>query len=485
VTEQEARMRLCVIVVSVICVLVPGSAFGQQAWRKYFGGSATDMGYAVQQTFDGGYIVAGMTNSFGAGGFDVYAVKTDSFGTGMWSRVWGGTGGDVAYSVVQTADSGYVIAGGTSSFGSGGADVWLIKTNAVGDTLWSKTYGGASSDVAYSIGRTAGGGYVIAGSTQSYGPGTPAHPNVWLVLTDGSGNPFWSKVYGRDSNDYASSVQQTLDGGFIIAGQTSSFGAGSDDVYLIKTNPDGDTVWTRTYGGADVDVGNSVQQTTDTGYVITGSTRSYGAGSSDMYLIKTNAAGDTLWTRTYGGTAGDAGLCVRQTTDGGYIVAGQTMSFGAGGADFYVVRTDAVGDTLWTRTFGAESIDVAMAVRQTSDGGYIVAGTADPPGTSGVYDIYLIKMAPDSVGGIQESPKPFASSPKLEPTIVSGVLNLGVDSRQNTEYRAELLDAAGRKVIQLHAGVNDVSRLAPGVYFVRAVSRELSAASCQKVVLTR
>jgi hypothetical protein len=478
-------VRLYVMVVSVICVLVPGSAFGQQAWLKYFGGSAQDYGYDVQQTFDGGYIVAGMTRSFGAGVFDVYVVKTDSGGAGMWSRVWGGTESDAANSVIQTPDSGYAIAGGTASFGAGAADVWLIKTNADGDTLWSKTYGGASDEVAHSIGRVAAGGYVMAGNTQSYGPGTPTYPNVWLVLTDRSGNPFWSKVYGGDSNDLANSVQQTLDGGFIIAGYTNSFGAGSDDVYLIKTDGDGDTMWTRTYGGAGVDQGNSVQQTTDTGYVVAGSTTSFGAGSSDMYLIKTNAAGDTLWTKTYGGTAGEMGFCVRQTTDGGYIVVGQSRSFGAGQTDFYVVKANSSGDTLWTRTFGAESLDIAMAVRQTTDGGYVVAGIADPPGTSGVYDICLIKAAPDSVGGIQESPKPLAATHKLEPTIVSGVLNLGVDSRQNTEYRAELLDAAGRKVIELRAGANDVSGLAPGVYFVRAVSRELSAASCQKVVLTR
>jgi hypothetical protein len=472
-------MRLCVAVVSVICVLMPGSASGQQAWEKYFGGSDQDWGNAVQQTFDGGYIVVGITNSFGAGG-DAYAIKTDSFGAGMWSRFWGGTEGDLAQSVVQAGDSGYVVAGTTGSFGSGGSDVWLMKTNAAGDTLWSKTYGGASDELASSIGRTAGGGYIMSGYTYSYGPGTPARANAWLILTDGSGNPFWSRTYGRDSLDYANSVQQTLDGGFIIAGTTRSFGAGSDDVYLIKTNGGGDTVWTRTYGGAVADEGLSVQQTRDSGYVIAGRTRSYGAGSFDMYLIKTNAVGDTLWTRTYGGTGTDAGLSVRQTTDGGYIVAGSTKSFGAGENDSYIVKTDSSGDTLWTRTFGAESVDFAMAVRQTSDGGYIVAGAACPSGTSS-YDICLIKMAPDSAPGIEGSHKPQVASHKLEPTIVSGVLDLGVDSRQNTEDRADLLDVSGRKIIELHAGANDVSRLAPGVYFVR----DAQSQAARRIVIQR
>jgi hypothetical protein len=444
-------MRLCIMVVSVICVLMPGSASGRQAWQKYFGGSDQDYGYDVQQTFDGGYIVAGMTRSFGAGMLDVFVVKTDSTGAGIWTRVWGGTESDGAYSVVQAPDSGYAFAGVTNSSGAGGSDVWLIKTNAAGDTLWSKTYGGVSDEAALSLGRAAG-GYVMAGMTQSYGPGTPAQPNVWLILTDGSGNPFWTKTYGGDANDNAYSVQQTLDGGFIIAGYTTSFGAGSYDVYLIETNGDGDTVWTRTYGGAGADQGNSVQQTTDAGYVVAGSTDSHGAGSSDMYLIKTNAAGDTLWTRTYGGTAGDAGLCVRQTTDRGYIVVGLTRSFGAGQTDFYVVKTDSSGDTLWTRTFGAESVEVARAVRQTSDGGYMVAGYADPPGTSGVYDIYLVKMAPDSAGGIQESPKPLAPSHKLSATVLSGASDVG------RLASCIVYDAMGRRVMNPRSGIYFIDR---------------------------
>ena len=424
-------MRLCILIVSVICVLMPCPASGQQAWEKLFGGPVQDWGYAVQQTLDGGYIVVGMTNSFGTGDFDAYAVKTDSFGTGMWAGVWGGTDGECANSVVQAADSGYVIAGYTGSFGPGNNDVWLIKTNGAGDTLWTKTFGGASRpDGANSVGRTAAGGYIVAGFTQSFGPGTPTYANVWLILTDGSGNAFWTRNYGGDANDIAYSVQQTFDGGFIVAGTTQSFGNGSQ-VYLIRTDADGDTLWTRTYGGSDYEEGNSVQQTSDSGYIIAGKTTSFGATLGDMYLVKTNAVGETLWTRTYGGDSAEVANSVQQTTDGGYVLAGQTNSYGKQ-YQVYVVKTDADGDTLWTRTFGGDSLDVGNAIQQTSDGGYIVAGVADPPDTRRVYDVYLVKMAPDSVTGIEGSHNPQAASYKLEPTIVSGVLNLGVDSRQNT-----------------------------------------------------
>ncbi|MHC4540800.1 MAG: hypothetical protein ACYS74_13625, partial [Planctomycetota bacterium] len=162
----------------------------------------------------------------------------------------------------------------------------------------------------------------------------------------------FERTYGGSGDDIGSSVQQTTDGDYIVAGYTYSFGTGSSDVYLIKTDPSGDTLWTRTYGGSDIDYGYSVLQTTDGDYIVAGETQSFGAGPGDVYLIKTDPSGDTLWTRTYGGNGHDWGQSVQQTTDGGYIVSGQTNSFGPGQADVYLIKTDAVGDTLWTRTYG-------------------------------------------------------------------------------------------------------------------------------------
>jgi hypothetical protein len=166
---------------------------------------------------------------------------------------------------------------------------------------------------------------------------------VLFLLSFGQAQQTWTRTYGGNSADYGNSVQQTSDGGYIVAGRTLSFGAGAWDVYLIKTNPSGDTQWTRTYGGTGDDYGNSVQQTSDGGYIIAGYTESFGAGDGDVYLIKTNASGDTQWTRTYGGDSDDVGLSVRQTSDSGYIVAGVTYSFGAGYDDVYLIKTDANG----------------------------------------------------------------------------------------------------------------------------------------------
>ncbi|MCP4631383.1 MAG: T9SS type A sorting domain-containing protein, partial [candidate division Zixibacteria bacterium] len=187
------------------------------------------------------------------------------------------------------------------------------------------------------------------------------------------------------------SVQQTTDGGYIIAGETGSYGAGNRDSYLIKTDSSGDTLWTQTYGGASHDIAESVQQTTDGGYILGGYTESYGAGNRDFYLIKTDSSGDTLWTRTYGGAAYDYAESVQQTTDGGYIMTGYTSSFGAGGADCYLIKTDSSGDTLWTRTYGGAIYDMAYSVQQTTDGGYIVAGGTNSFGP-GSADFYLVKV---------------------------------------------------------------------------------------------
>jgi hypothetical protein len=189
----------------------------------------------VQQTTDGGYIIAGGTDSFGAGIYDAYLVKTDGEGNEEWSRTFGGEDNDTADSVQQTADGGYIIAGDTESFGVDG-DFYLVKTDGEGNEEWSRAFGGEETEEADSVQQTADGGYIIAGYTISYGAGSW---DAYLVKTDGEGNEEWSRAFGGESYDLASSVQQTADGGYIIAGYTESFGAGNYDVYLVKTDGEG------------------------------------------------------------------------------------------------------------------------------------------------------------------------------------------------------------------------------------------------------
>ena len=301
------------------------------------------------------------------------------------------------------------MVGYTSSFGLGSAfypDVYLIKTDANGDTLWTKTYGGSYGDEGYSVQQTTDGGYIIVGRTFSFGLGTSTSPDVYLIKTDMNGDTLWTKTYGGTNHDRGNFVQQTVDGGYIITGITVSFGTGGENVYLIRTNATGDTLWTKTYGGTDTqqtntDRGHSVEQTSDGGFIITGSAT---FGERGAYLIKTDSNGDTLWTKSYGGIGVDDGSSVKQTADGGYIIMGFTVNFGAGGRDVYLIKTDANGDTLWTKTYGGTGDDETsnlLEAQQTVDGGYIITGRTNSFG-AGNYDVYLIKTDANGNSGCNE-----------------------------------------------------------------------------------
>jgi hypothetical protein len=383
-----------------------GCTFAAQCtFVKTLGGTGDDLGESVEQTRDGGYIITGYTWSFGAGYCDVWLVKTDAAGNTVWTKTFGGKADDRGYSVQQTQDGGYIIAGLTKSDWTSCVDAWLIRTDATGDTLWTRTYGGAKNDYSLSVQQTQDGGFILAGGTGSRGAGGY---DVWLFKTDADGNKVWDKTLGGEGREGASQVQQTRDGGYIITGYTTSYGAGGSDVWLIKTDADGDTLWTRTFGAGSDDEGSSVQQTQDGGYVIAGYTTSYGAGYEQAWLIKTDANGDTVWTRAFGGSNAERSSCVRQTQDGGYIVAGYTWSYGAGKDDVWLVKTDANGAMAWTRTFGGPSWDEGNSVQQTQDGGYIIAGTTWSSG-AGRGDICLIKTDAagnvDDGGGEVRSPK--------------------------------------------------------------------------------
>jgi hypothetical protein len=359
------RTRLPVggcLLLSAVCLSSIASA--ETDWQKAYGGREDDAGRCVQQTTDGGFIVCGSTVPSTGGFYNLYLIKTDAQGDTLWTRTYGGTRADEGNSVRQTSDGGYIVAGYTCSFGTGTPDsdnVYLIKTDAQGDTLWTRTYGGTKDDRGNCVQQTSDGGCIVAGWTYSFGAG--GH-DVYLIKTDAQGDTLWTKTYGGSGWDEGFSAQQTADGGYVIGGSTSTFGAGGYDVYVIKTNAAGDTLWTRTYGGAGLDYGHSVQQTSDGGYIIAGSTRSFGAGHYDVYLVKTNDSGDTLWTRTYGGTSADGGYSVQQTADGGFVVAGYTLP--AARTYVYVIKTDPRGDTLWTRTYGGIDDDRAYSVRQTA-----------------------------------------------------------------------------------------------------------------------
>ncbi len=356
----------------------------QMIFQKTIGGFEDDHGYSVIQTSDSGFVIAGSTFSSGAGAFDVYLLKIDANGNSSWRKTYGGSDYDAGTSVIQTSDGGFVIAGYTASFGAGDFDIYLIKTDAVGDTLWTRTFGGDNREFGYSVQQTLDGGYVVVGSTLSFGFGTQAE---YLIKTDANGNLISQIAYFGLDDENAYSVKQTSDSGYIILG--SKRYQGQTDVYLIKTNVSGDTLWTRTLGGPGNDEGRSIQITSDGGYIITGYS-GFGITDFDLYLIKIDLYGNLLWSKTYGSTSDDAGMDVQQILNGGYIITGYSSIPGTNKPDVYLIATDYSGDLLWTKKFGGDDFDLGSSVQKTFDGGFIVTGSTKSLGL-GDYDVYLIK----------------------------------------------------------------------------------------------
>jgi prepilin-type N-terminal cleavage/methylation domain-containing protein len=368
-------------------------------WARTYGGGANDNGCSVQQTQDGGYIIVGSTDSFGAGSRDVYLIKTDINGVAQWSETLGGIKYDVAYSVRQTLDAsgnptGYILVGYTDSFEAVNYDVYLIKTYLNGAIEWSKRLNISGADYGVSVRQTFDfsgnpNGYVIAGWTSS------GNPVGYVMKTDINGTQEW--LYPSSSRTDFFSVQQTNDGGYIAAGMKAVPDWPGMDLYVLlsKITPVGAIQWSKPFGdGFYSYMAYSVQQTTDGGYITAG------LSTHGAYLIRTNSSGTKLWSNNFGGSSNSVAMSVQQTQDGGYILVGYT----GGNGDVCLFKTDVSGAAQWSRTFGGSANDGAMSVQQTLDGGYIVAGHTNSFGAGGS-DVYLIKT--DSQGNCPEASSPI------------------------------------------------------------------------------
>ena len=319
---------------------------------------------------------------------DFWIIKIDKNGNMEWDETFGEKGTDIANSITQTKDRGYIIAGFIWTVYASKQDFWIIKLDENGNIEWGKTFDGDENDIAYSIIQTEDGGYAVAGST---GVRVWGETNCWVIKLDAKGNMEWDNNFGGTGWDEIYSIIQTKDGSFITTGCVWSKGAGRGDVRVVKLNKRGDLVWDKTFGGSENDEAYSIFQTNDGGYAIAGFTVLEDTGDRDIWVIKLDKNGNKVWDRTFGGTSEDWANSIVQTEDKGYMVAGWTKSMGAGKTDVWIVKLNKNGDLLWDKTFGGSENDEAHSIVQTEDGGYAVAGWTKSKGT-GNSDVWVIKL---------------------------------------------------------------------------------------------
>ncbi len=342
------------------------------------------------QVSDGGYMLLGTKVSYTPTNIGMYLVKTDSKGNELWSKTYSGKSDSTASSIIQASDGGYLLLGDSASFGANAYDMYLVKTDPEGNELWNKTYGGKENNFGFSLIENVDGGYMLVGST---GASDARKGDIYLVKTDSNGNELWSKTYGGIGNDTAFSILQSSDKGFLLLGTTESFGAGNRNVYLVKTDSNGNELWSKTFGGKGAGFGSSIIKASDDGYLLSGLLNASGTGGDDIYLVKVDAEGNEQWSKTYGGEGDEYGASLARSDDGGYVVFGRTSTAGSKLNDMYLVKVDVEGNELWSKTYGGAYDDTGSSVIQSSDGGYVLLGTTYVLHGSW-YDKLVVKLPP-------------------------------------------------------------------------------------------
>jgi len=373
---------------TILIFLFPGICSAQTYFQKTYPNSPYEQeGQDVLATPDGGYLMAGYTTNSTINDCDVYLVKTDGVGNLLWTRTYGGAKPDFPYHMIETTDGNYFLIGYSQSYGGGDSDILLMKINPAGDLVWTKTFGGFGNDYGKDIIATTDGNYMIVGWSNSVGPGGQ---NANLIKIDPAGIVIWNKLYGGASQDYGSSVKQCSDGGYIMLGQTFSYGAGGGDAYLVKTNANGDTVWTKTFGGALADEGTYINVNADNSFTFLIRDSSNAGQDIDIRIVKTDATGNMIWSKIYGGTQKDTPKMIQPTADGGYIVGAISRSFGWINPDMWIMKFNNMGDTTWTRHFGGVNNEHCYVVREQPDGSYIATGKTASYGPD--MDVILLKI---------------------------------------------------------------------------------------------
>lgn len=497
-------------------------------WQKSFGGSASEIAKSIVQTPDGGYITTGFSKSsdgnatINHGDNDFWVVKMSATGTLEWQKTLGGSGDDQANSICTTSDGGYVIAGYTTSsngditLNQGYADYWIVKLNALGNIEWQKTYGGQNQDIATSVKQTTDGGYIVGGhSSSNSGNVTGNHGSYtydyWVIKLDSSGNLQWQKALGGSGEEFAYDIKQTTDGGYIIAGETSSQSSGDisgtylgvKDSWIVKLGTTGTIIWEKRFGGIGTDITYSVAQTSDGGYIASGTTTSnignstYN-GQGDFWIIKLDTAGNLQWQNAMGSLSYDQAYSVAQTPDGNFVAAGY-ISSNTGivepglptGTNYWIVKLNNSGNLLWNKVLGGDGHEIAWSIISTTDGGLAVAGysstnpdTGDVTGNHGQSDFWIVKLSGSKESlGITESTTP--EKPQIYPNPAKDIVHINHLPKEST---VTVFDAVGRKISSKKYSETsisiDTSPFANGMYILQIDSAEKNILS-EKLIIKK
>jgi Secretion system C-terminal sorting domain len=480
-----------------LCAQVP-----QIVWQKSFGGSLTDTATAAKQTTDGGYIITGFATTGNEtnngditgnnGNYDYWVVKLDASGTLQWQKSVGGSLVEYARDVQQTPDGGYIIAGYTQSNdgdvteNKGYFDYWIVKLNESGIIEWEKTFGGPDDDIALSMQITSDNGYILAGYTYSASGDIETNygdRDSWVVKLDPSGTMEWQKTYGGTSAEAFFSIQQTSDGGYIAVGGANSNDGdltqnnGDSDYWVVKLDATGVIQWQKALGGTDIDLATSVKQTSDNGYMVAGYTKSGDGdiegfhGISDFWILKFDPSGNILWKKTLGGSDTDEPKSICQTNDGNYLVAGYTssndgdVSENHGQSDYWLVKLDNSGTIIWQKTYGGTNVDQCYSAGQNSDGSYVLSGASnsddvDVSENNGDYDYWILKLTNEAMSKNQFE----LTQNQLYPNPFNDFLNIKSDQPINT---VTIYNLTGNIVLSSTSNALLTNTLSTGTYIVK------------------
>ena len=362
-------------------------------WMKTYDFSNYDFGESVQQTSDGGYIIIGYTRTRQFIGLDddIFLLKTDSMGNKQWGKTFGGDNDDYAFTVKQTSDGGYIIVGRTASFSTGDLDIWLIKTDSNGKKLWDKLFGSSEyNEGGGDVIELSDGSYILLGGKQLFGD-VWNPKSIWVIKTDINGNLVWDKTFSKENKScYGIVIQELNDGGYVIAGSIRTDRIHYDsDIYLLKINSEGILLWEKSFDKNDAEYCFSLDTTSDNGFIILGNTYEEDPLWYDVWLLKTDSEGELLWDKTYGGNGYDWGNSVQMTTDGGFIIGG--FMYALVDTDGFLLKTNDTGEQEWFKRYRKTRYNIIESAQQTTDGGYILTGVTDEVPLPLRTDVWLIK----------------------------------------------------------------------------------------------